>query len=510
MGLVEFLRIAAGRAPEAVAIAGRTTGVRYGMVGRRVNALAESWRARGLVAGDRVAFLDLNGERFLEAYFAAAAGGFIFVPLNTRLSAAELTGILKLAEPALLCGEAALLDALGPLPVKDILRLGGEACALERAIAAARPYGGDAALSDGDPAQLYFTSGTTGAPRGVILTHGNVKVHACAAMAELGLHAADCWGHFAPMFHLADAWATFAVTLAGGRHVFTPRFEAGAVLDVMEREGVTITNLVPTMLNAMVQHPSMPQRRFPKLRRILSGGAPIAPALVQRVMDAFGCEYVNTYGMTETSPYLTLSLPTPAMQHLDAAALFEQRARTGRPFAGVELRVVRPDGTAVAADDQEVGEIQVHGPTVTPGYWRDPAATAAAFTPDGFLRTGDLARINAFGSVLIVDRMKDVINTGGEKVWTTEVEAVLLRHADVAECVVLGMPSVQWGEEVTAVVVRKPESAATADELGAHCRSELSAWKVPKRIHFFAELPRTGSGKLSKRLVREALEHLPG
>lgn len=508
MGLIEFLKIAAQRHGASTALGGRATGVRYGTVGRRVNAILEAWRARGLVPGDRVAVLDLNGERYLEAYFAAAAGGFILVPLNTRLSTTELSGILALAEPALLCAEATLLDALGPLPVKEIIRLGGKDCSQERAIAGALPFAGDAPVSDGDPAQLYFTSGTTGAPRGVILTHGNVKVHACAAMAELGLHAGDCWGHFAPMFHLADAWATFAVTLAGGRHVFTPRFEAGAVLDVMEREEVTITNLVPTMLNAMVQHPSMPGRQFPKLRRILSGGAPIAPALVQRVMDAFGCEYVNTYGMTETSPYLTLSLPTQDMQQLDGAALFEQRARTGRPFAGVELRVVRPDGTEVAADDREVGEIQVHGATVTPGYWRDPAATAAAFTADGFLRTGDLARINAFGSVLIVDRMKDVINTGGEKVWTTEVEAMLLRHEGVAECVVLGMPSTEWGEAVTAVVVRKPECSATAEELIAHCRSELSAWKVPKQVHFFAELPRTGSGKLSKRLVREALLRL--
>jgi acyl-CoA synthetase (AMP-forming)/AMP-acid ligase II len=506
VGLIENLKIAANRAPDRVALASRRNGVSYGVVLRRVQALAEAWRERGMLPGDRVAWLDVNGQRFYEATFAAAAGGFVLVPLNTRLSATELHGILALAEPKLLGGEHSLLDALGSVDVPRIMRLGGTACEHERAIAGAQPFRGEAAVADTDPAHLYFTSGTTGAPRGVVLTHSNIQVHAVAAMAELGLVASDCWGHFAPMFHLADAWATVAVTLAGGRHVFVPRFGPAHVLDVMESEEVSITNLVPTMLNALVQDPSLHKRSFPRLRRVLSGGAPIAPALVRKVMDGFGCEYVNTYGMTETSPYLTLSLPTQAMQDLNPEEQFAQRARTGRPFASVELRVVRPDMSPVAADDVEVGEIQVRGPTVTPGYWRNPEATSAAFTPDGFLRTGDLARINAFGSVLIVDRMKDVINTGGEKVYTTEVEARLLAHSAVAECVVLGMPSEQWGEEVHAVLVLKSGCDVTAEELREHCRATLSRWKVPKAIHTVLELPRTGSGKLSKRLVRDLLE----
>ncbi|MSR75798.1 MAG: hypothetical protein EXS14_10065 [Planctomycetes bacterium] len=517
MPLFDLLRLSAVRTPLAIACMAGTETCDYGALRHRVELLTQAWRALGLRPGERIAYADWNTPRCLEAYFAAAAGGFIFVPLNTRLGAAELGRILADAQPALLCAEVSLTPLceaavalmlaahLGTsVAAPRLLCLGGEHCAQEELIAHAPTFAGAHPVQPQDPAQIYYTSGTTGEPKGVVLTHANVEAHARAAAQELELSAADTWGHIAPMFHLADAWAVFAITLVGGRHVFVPRFEPAAVLRALVHDGITITNLVPTMLNSLVQQPGAAEMRFPALRRILSGGAPIAPALVQRIMDTFRTEYVNTYGMTETSPYLTLSLPTAEVLALSAAEQFHHRAMTGRPFRGIELRVVSDDGTPVSADGHAVGEIQVRGASVTPGYWRNAAATVAAFTADGFLRTGDLAVLHPTGYVNIVDRRKDVIITGGEKVYTTEVEAVLATHPALLEAAVFARPSEQWGEQVTAAVVLRPRAHVQAEELIAFCRAALSAWKVPREIWIVEALPRTGSGKISKQALRSA------
>jgi acyl-CoA synthetase (AMP-forming)/AMP-acid ligase II len=353
-----------------------------------------------------------------------------------------------------------------------------------------------------DVAHLYYTSGTTGRAKGVMLTHRNVFVHALGTIGELALSDRDAWAHVAPMFHLADAWATFAITHAGGRHVMLPRFEAEPALDLIERERVTLTNLIPTMLNLMVRHPSARGRDFGALRMILSGGAPIAPDVVRAIVDTFGCEYVQTYGMTETSPYLTLSL---LKEHLRALPFDERLAyacKTGRAFATVELRVVGADGCDVPADERTVGEIRVRGETVTPGYWNRPEETRAAFE-DGWLKTGDLAVIDREGFVTIVDRAKDMILSGGENVYSTEVEHALYAHPSVLEAAVFGVPDDTWGERVHAAVVLRASATASTEELIAFCRARLSAFKCPRSIDFLAELPRTGSGKIQKRALRE-------
>jgi acyl-CoA synthetase (AMP-forming)/AMP-acid ligase II len=353
-----------------------------------------------------------------------------------------------------------------------------------------------------DPAQLYFTSGTTGSPKGVILTQGNVLAHAVMTVAELGLGESEVWAHVAPMFHLADAWATFAITAVGGCHVFLRRFDARAALDLLERERVTVTNLVPTMLNRVVREPDAARRDLRGLRLLMSGGAPIAPETVRAVVETFGCTYVQTYGMTETSPYLTFSLLTERQRELPAADRLRIAARTGRPVLGLELRVVDDSGLPVPPDDASVGEIQVRGPTVTPGYWNDPEATAAAFTDDGFLRTGDLATVDPGGSVRIVDRRKDVILSGGETVYSTEVEFRLHEHPAVLEAAVYGLPDADLGERVCAAVALRPGAAAGEGELIAFCRDRLAGFKSPKAIRLVDALPRLGSGKVDKRALR--------
>jgi fatty-acyl-CoA synthase len=336
----------------------------------------------------------------------------------------------------------------------------------------------------------------------VMLTHKNVCLHALGTIAELKLVDSDIWGHIAPMFHLADAWATFAVTWVGGRHVMVGQFEPQAVMATIERQRITLSNLIPTMLNLMIKHPQVAEFDYSSLRVILSGGAPIAPQVVKSITAAFSCDYIQTYGMTETSPYLTFSILKKHLQDLAPEEQLKYKSRTGRPFIGVDLKVVDETGGLVEADDRQVGEIWVRGDTVTPGYWNRPQETAQAFV-DGWLRTGDLAVVDAEGYVNIVDRRKDMIVTGGENVYSTEVENVLYMHPKVLEAAVFGVPDDKWGEAVTAAVVLKENESATAKEIIRFCREYQAAYKTPKTIVFLDELPKTGSGKITKKALRD-------
>ena len=522
--LSAILARAAARFGDDPAVDGAEGGATWSEVAAAVARRAGRWSRSGLDPGDRVALLAPNGRLFLECYFAAAHAGLVLVPLNTRSHPEGIARVVAhagakrlVAAPRHAGIASAALEELrksagsaAPATVEVAGEEGAAAPAQAEAVAA-RPVRPD------DPAHLYYTSGTTGDPKGVILTHRNVASHARLAIAALALDRRDVWAHVAPMFHLADAWATFAITEVGGRHVMVPDFEPAAVLDTLAG-GVTITNLVPTMLGDLVQHaeddaahggPGAAPRRFPSLRLLLSGGAPIAPALVARIARTFGCLYVQTYGLTETSPYLTMSLLPERFARLPEAERFRFICKTGRPLAGVEVRVVRDDLTDVHPDGREVGEIVCRGETVTPGYWRNPEATAAAFR-DGWFLTGDLAVIDEEGFLQIVDRRKDVIKTGGESVFSTEVEAVLHSHPAVHEVAVVGLPHERWGEAVVAAVVPRPGSAADEAALIAHCKAHLGAHQVPKRVLFRTALPRTGSGKIAKRLLRDELARQPG
>jgi len=499
-GLYDILKNTAKEHPDRLAVVDGPRRLTYGEVGARVRAVAAYLAARGVGKGDRVALLDNNSLPFLEGYFAAAAVGAILCPINTRLSPAEVDFILRDADPKhVLCRED-YSELIAGFSSENVLWMGDQ---YERTVST-DPGFIEHELNNSAVAQLYYTSGTTGQPKGVMLTHGNVRAHAEAAAEELSIAADDRWAHIAPMFHLADAWATFAVTLAGGRHVMLPVFEAEAALQVLQEEGVTLSNLVPTMLNLMLKHPD--RRRFPcpTLRLLLSGGAPISPDLVRRIMAQFqGAEYVQTYGLTETSPYLTLSKLTLEQRGLPPEEQLALRARTGRAFAAVSLRVLDEQGQPVPADDRAVGEIQARGPTVTPGYWRRPEETRAAFVDGPWLRTGDLATVDSHGFVNIVDRKKDMILSGGENVFSIEVENALYSHASLLEVAVFGLPDETWGEQVCAAVVMRPGRTATAAELIEHCRQTLARYKAPRAIFFCEELPKTGSGKIMKRKLRE-------
>lgn len=503
MNIWTILEEAASAHGDSVALVDGDLRLTYRDVHRRSASLGEWLRRMGVSPGDRVAIAEVNSHRYLEAYYATARIGAVLTSINYRLSAPDVAFILDDSGAKVVLVNDRFEDRIpeGWRERPETIRL-ARGDGYERLLSSGDVPAPAVERGPDDLAHLYYTSGTTGKPKGVMLTHRNVRTHSEWAVDELGLRRDDVWGHIAPMFHLADAWAVFAVTMVGGRHVMVGQFEAGEVLDIIEGERVTTSNLIPTMLNLMTRHPDMKAKDLSSLRVILSGGAPIATEVVRRIMDGFGCDYVQTYGMTETSPYLTVSILPPHLDRLDPETRLRFKARTGRPFGGIELKVVGEDGSPVAANDDEVGEIWVRGPTVTPGYWNRPRETEEAFH-DGWLKTGDLAVVDEDCFVNIVDRKKDMIITGGENVYSTEVEGALYEHEAIMEAAVFGVPDERWGEAVTAAVVLRPGHVVDDAELVAFMKGRLAGYKVPKRVIFLEELPRTGSGKIAKRVLRD-------
>jgi len=493
----------------------------------RIHQLSRCLKGFGLKKDDKVAILHPNCHTFLEAYYAIPQIGAISVPINTRLSPREFAFILQDSESKVLIADVMFKNQLDPIRkeirgIKKILWTGEDPGyssppdphgrtrknhsvdlnyekALQQEDAGALP----APPTNGeDIAQIYYTSGTTGRPKGVMLSHKNVTTHAIGTIAELHLTDSDVWVHVAPLFHLADAWATWAVTWVGGTHVLVREFDARAVLETIQREKVTLTNLIPTMLNLMVNHPDTGKFDYSSLRVLLSGGAPIAPEVVRKVVKTFKCDYIQTYGMTETSPYLTLSILKEHLRKLSDDDQLRFKSKTGREFIGVNLKVVDEQGKEIKKDEKEVGEIIVKGDIVTKGYWKLPEETKKSIK-EGWLYTGDMAVIDEEGYVTIVDRKKDMILTGGENVYSTEVENVLYMHTAILECAVVGIPDQKWGEAVKAIVVLKPGQRATEQEIIQFCKGKIAHYKAPKSIDFVDALPRTGSGKIHKKNLRD-------
>ena len=459
---------------------------------------AENLTSAGARPGDRVAALFPNCHLYLATYFAALQSRLVLVPINLRLHPKEIRQILRHSGSRLLIGD--------PQSVARVFDQGPLATREGWVIRALDEFAGEApADAVAGAAQLYYTSGTTGSPKGVILTRDNLAAHAAMTIEELAFTGDDTWLHAAPMFHLADAWAVWTVTAVAGTHVMMPRYDPDTVFDRIESAGVTITNLVPTMLLGLLEAASRRGRGLPSLRLLLSGGAPISPSTVARVEDLLGSPYAQTYGLTETSPFLTFSLLDEKLKLLPRKAQLRQRARTGRAARGIELRVVHPPGLAefrdVPADDASVGEVVVRGPTITPGYWRDEESTRLAFL-GGWFHTGDLGTIDRYGFVNLVDRARDVIITGGENVYSIEVENALYEHAEVLEVAVFGIPDETWGETVRAAVVLRESGTVSPAGLIAFCRERIARFKCPRAVDLVEALPRTGSGKIDKKALR--------
>jgi long-chain acyl-CoA synthetase len=457
----------------------------------RCRRLVGGLQELGLGAGDRVAVVGPNCHRYLELYQAVPGAGMVLVPLNQRHTEAELRYAIDDAGVAVLFTGRDVGSAGDG--VKHVFDLGEQ---YERLLADSAPADLPDALSEDTLAGLFYTGGTTGAAKGVMLTHRNLIANAFHYQVFAPFRPETCWLIVAPLFHAAGSVAVLATVWHAGRHVVLPVFDPAGTLDLVERHGVTDTLVVPTMLAAMSEEQLARPRDVSSLRTISHGGSPIATETLRRAHQAFpDVELQHLYGATETAPIATTMR---GEQHLLDAP---QARSCGQPAVGVDVDVVAADGTT-RLPAGEVGEVIIRGPNVMVGYWNKPEQTAAALV-DGWYRSGDLGYMDGEGYLYLVDRAKDMIVTGGENVYSIEVEDVLFRHPAVLEAAVFGVPDERWGEAVYAVVV--PRADVTADDLVRHCRQAIAGYKVPKQIELRAEpLPKSGAGKVLKRELRES------
>ena len=504
MNLTKILPKAVRSYPEKKAVVCSGKKFTYRQFGCRVGKLANALLESGIKKGDKVAVFHKNCHYYLESYFGVMQIGAALVPLNHYLSANELAFILRDSEAGLLIADSNFSkkadDASKRLEQDIKIIWTGEE--YEDFIASAPSIPPSVDVDKEDVAQIYYTSGTTGRAKGVVLSHKNVYLHALCTIAELCLKDNDVWLHAAPLFHLADAWATWAITWVGGTHIISSDFDPKTICDSIEKERVTLTNLVPTMYYRLVNYPEVDNYDYSSLRVLLSGGAPISPKLVQRIIETFKCDYIQTYGMTETSPFLTMSILKDHLRSLPYEERLRYKSTTGREFTGVKLKVVNEKGEKVKPDNREVGEIIVKGETITKGYWKLSQETEKVFK-NGWFYTGDMAVIDAEGYVTIVDRKEDMIITGGENVYSIEVENVLYTHPSVLEAAVIGIPDEEWGEIVKVIIVLNKGEKVTEEEIIEFCKERIAAYKIPKSVEFTESLPKLGSGKIFKKKLKE-------
>jgi acyl-CoA synthetase (AMP-forming)/AMP-acid ligase II len=448
-----------------------------------VEELAARLAALGVGAGDRVAMLYANGTAYTASVFAAWRLGAIAVPLNGRLLARELRVLVDDAEPAVVLVGPGFDEAAAELaPVRRDLD----------DVAAARPPA--AVVEDSTPAAIMYTSGTTGRPKGVVVTHRNLTQNSRTCIDVIGRRAGDVELVMVPQFNITGLGSqTIPVVDAGMTGVLAPRFDTTLVLDLIERHRVTSSVGSPTMWWRLLDDETFAGRDLTSLRLVLYGGAPMPGALMERLRVAFPqASFGNGYGMTETCSMVT---------YIGGEEILARATSVGRPLPITELRVVDPEtGEDVARG--EVGELLFRGPQVSTGYWRNPDATAALFS-DGWLRTGDAGLVDGDGFVELRDRLKDVVKRGGESIYCFEVENVLYEHPAVAEAAVVGVPDEVLGERVKAVVVAKPGEHVSADEVVEFCRERLARFKTPSVVEFRPELPRNAGGKVLKHLLKE-------
>jgi acyl-CoA synthetase (AMP-forming)/AMP-acid ligase II len=473
----------------------------------RVSRLAAALREIGVVDGDRVAILALNSDNYSDYILGVAWAGAVVNPQNIRWAPAELSFALADSETGVLFVD----DLFAPIAEQLLAEVGclhtliyvGDAqtpagmLSMEELIANATPIA-DRSPADDELAGLFYTGGTTGAPKGVMLSSANLLTSALGSMTSGSfVRPGSRFLHAAPMFHLADLAAWFSICQLGGHHVIVPMFNVRDVLQAVQDHEVSDVLLVPTMIQLLVDDPSRAEYDTSSLGRIIYGASPIDDDLLIRAFEAFpGVGFTQAYGMTELSPVATMLSPE------DHLAEPSRRRSAGRAAPHATVRIVNAGGQL--APIGEVGEIVVAGPHVMMGYWQRPEETAAALQADG-MHTGDAGYLDADGYLYVVDRIKDMIISGGENIYSAEVENALCAHPSVAACAVVGVPDPKWGERVHAVVVLQPGAQADADELVDFVRESIAGYKVPRAVSFADALPVSGAGKVLKRELRDQL-----
>jgi acyl-CoA synthetase (AMP-forming)/AMP-acid ligase II len=501
----------ADRTPHEDAVIFRDTRLTHLQLLDRVNALAAAFLEAGVGKGDIVALLMGNRPEFLESALAVNRIGAAFLPLNVRLAEPEIEYIIGHAgavaivtEPGF-AGPVAAIGGRLTTPWTVVMADGGEA-----AVPAARGYESflgshsgatvpPANVAETDLHRLMYSSGTTAHPKGVPITYGNFYWKTIGHVAEFGISAADRTLMAGPMYHVgAFDLPGIGTWWVGGSLVILPRFDVPDLLATISRERPTNVWLAPAMVNAtlsaIAQSPELGEHSTASVRFITGGGEKMPLPLIERLLAAFpNARFADAYGLTETVAGDTFN---------DEAHTLSKIGSVGKPVVGLDVTILGPDDAPAEAG--AAGEILLRGPKVVSGYWKNPEATAAAFTSDGWFRTGDIGHLDKDGYLYIDDRKKDMIVSGGENVASSEVERVLYEHEAVLEAAVVAMPDARWGEVPRAFVVLKPgQDALTTEALIAHCRARLAGFKTPKEIVFIDTLPRTPSGKVLKRQLRE-------
>ena len=487
----------------------------------RARRLAAVLKDLGVQDGERVASLSFNSHPLLEAYYGVPMARAVLLSLNVRLAAEEQTYILKdsgartiLFDPEFLPLVRQLHDELPRLrwisfEARADLPPWVHPRTYEDLLAAASPLEVDfTAYDENALAELFYTSGSTGLPKGVMLSHRTLYLHALTAIigvyrrGERRAFDQQVALHTIPLFH-ANGWGLpHTITLTGGRHVMLKRFDPVSVLELIEREHVTQFSMVPTMATALLHSPELGRHDISSIEEIMLGGAASSPSLVRLVEEALDCRCFAGYGLTETSPVAMLAQLKDTLGEVNDEERIRRQAMTGFSFPGVETRVASPDGENVPKDSSTMGEILFRGDIVMDGYWNDPQATAEAVR-DNWLHTGDVAVWDKDNYFLIVDRQKDVIISGGENISSLEIEKAIVTHPAVYETAVIAVPDEKWGEAPKAFVVCKPGTSATEEEIRSHVRAHLAGFKVPQSVEFRDELPKGSTGKILKRELRD-------
>ncbi|HKW07898.1 MAG TPA: long-chain-fatty-acid--CoA ligase [Candidatus Dormibacteraeota bacterium] len=480
----------------------------------RCDRWSSALQAMGVKKGDRVAYIAPNTHEQLESFYAVPQIGAVLVPINYRLTAEDFVYITNHSGASVLCVHPDYVGAIDGVRdqlrgVKHFVALGSipeghkgwreYSAELAKASASFKP----AQIDESDLLTINYTSGTTARPKGVMITHRNAWMNVMDTLVHFHITVGDTYLWTLPMFH-ANGWTfVWIITAVGGRHICLPKVEPARVFDLIRLEKVGWLCAAPTVLISLANASKDVRGDVRRGVRVVTAGAPPAAATIERLEGEFGWEVTQVYGLTETSPFLTICEPRPEHASLSAPDLAVVKALTGVEMIGAcELRVVDEKGEDVPADSQTLGEIVARGNVVLKGYYNDPEATQKVMG-DGWFHTGDAAVVHPDGYVEIRDRIKDVIISGGENISSIEVEGVLLRHPAVQEAAIVGLPHEKWGEAPYAYVVLKPGATATEAELIAFTRDRLAHFKAPHGVTFVPELPKTATGKIQKFVLRK-------
>jgi fatty-acyl-CoA synthase len=489
----------------------------YEQFGDRCDRWSAALQRLGVTQGDRVAYIAPNTHAQLESFYAVPQIGAVLVPINFRLVADDFRYLIQHSGAKVVCAGADHLAAVESVrsDLKDVVHfvsLDGAADAAgtndrwldyETLVADTPASFAHPSIGERDLLTINYTSGTTSRPKGVMITHRNAWMNSVGMLSHWPMSPADAYLWTLPMFH-ANGWTfTWTVTAAGAKHICLPKFDGAAVFKAAAEEHATRLCAAPTVLIMLANAPAEVKAIAPKGVGVMTAGAPPAAVTIQRIEDELGWNVIQIYGLTETAPAISICEPRPEHQRLSADDRARIKARQGvELITSGELRVVDDQGNDVPADGRTPGEIVARGNVVMQGYYNDPDATEQCMG-DGWFHTGDAAVMHPDGYVQITDRLKDVIISGGENISSVDVEAMLLRHAAIQECAVVGVPHDKWGEAPHAFVVFKSGQSATPDALRAFCREHMAHFKVPHAFTPIAELPKTATGKIQKFVLRK-------